>query len=279
MARTFAAALLALAASVAFSPPPRAADPAKTLRVVFSIAETSFDPQFASDAASDGVISNIYEAMLDYDYLARPVKLVPRTLEAMPDRSRWRQDLSFQDSQRDLLYARPRFQGQAARADRGRPGLRPQTAAGPGDQEPVGVVDRRQGAGRGGRAREGREDRQARLRRPDRRARSGRPLHAADPAEGAGPALPVRARRAEHVRRRPRSRRGLRARFRRASRRHRALHAGRVQAQLQDRAGRESRLSRSHLHARPGRSRPSRRRSRRRSRASACRSRRASRST
>ena len=30
-----------------------AADPAKVLRVVFSIAETSFDPQFASDAASD----------------------------------------------------------------------------------------------------------------------------------------------------------------------------------------------------------------------------------
>jgi oligopeptide transport system substrate-binding protein len=61
-----------------------AADPGKTLRVVFAIAETSFDPQFASDAASDSVIANIYEAMLDYDYLARPVKLVPRTLEAMP---------------------------------------------------------------------------------------------------------------------------------------------------------------------------------------------------
>src|SRR5438874_1032797 len=61
-----------------------AADPSKTLRVVLGIAETSFDPQFASDAASDGIIANIYEAMLDYDYLARPVKLVPRTLEAMP---------------------------------------------------------------------------------------------------------------------------------------------------------------------------------------------------
>jgi len=42
-----------------------AADPGKTLRVVLGIAETSFDPQFASDAASDGVIANIYEAMLD----------------------------------------------------------------------------------------------------------------------------------------------------------------------------------------------------------------------
>ena len=64
--------------------PAAAADPAKVLRVVFAIAETSFDPQFASDAASDSIIENIYEAMLDYDYLARPLQLVPRTLEAMP---------------------------------------------------------------------------------------------------------------------------------------------------------------------------------------------------
>jgi oligopeptide transport system substrate-binding protein len=62
----------------------KAADAGKTLRVVFAIAETSFDPQFASDGASDGVIDNIYESMLSYDYLARPVKVVPRTLEAMP---------------------------------------------------------------------------------------------------------------------------------------------------------------------------------------------------
>jgi peptide/nickel transport system substrate-binding protein len=61
-----------------------AVDPAKTLRVAFSIAETSFDPGFASDAASDGIIANIFDSMLDYDYLARPVKLVPRALEAMP---------------------------------------------------------------------------------------------------------------------------------------------------------------------------------------------------
>jgi ABC-type transport system substrate-binding protein len=62
----------------------RAADPAKVLRVAFSISETSFDPAFASDAASDSIIVNIFDTMLDYDYLARPVKLVPRALEAMP---------------------------------------------------------------------------------------------------------------------------------------------------------------------------------------------------
>jgi len=69
---------------IASGPVAAAAGSVKTLRVVFSIAETSFDPQFASDAASDSVLANICEAMLDYDYLARPVKLVPRTLEAMP---------------------------------------------------------------------------------------------------------------------------------------------------------------------------------------------------
>jgi len=75
-----------LAAAVVLLAPAgtRAAEPPRTLRVAFSIAETSFDPAFASDAASDAVIANIYEAMLDYDYLARPTKLVPRTLESMP---------------------------------------------------------------------------------------------------------------------------------------------------------------------------------------------------
>jgi len=61
-----------------------AAGPPRVLRTMLQIAETSFDPQFASDAASDTVIAEVFEAMLDYDYLVRPMKLVPRTLEAMP---------------------------------------------------------------------------------------------------------------------------------------------------------------------------------------------------
>jgi ABC-type transport system substrate-binding protein len=78
------AAVLLAAGVLAIAAAAPAAEPGKTLRVQFSIAETSFDPQYAPDAASDSVIDNIYEPMLDYDYLARPVKLVPRTLEAMP---------------------------------------------------------------------------------------------------------------------------------------------------------------------------------------------------
>jgi ABC-type transport system substrate-binding protein len=77
--------LLTAAIVLALAPlPGGAADTVKTLHVVLQIAETSFDPAFASDAASDDVIATINEAMLDYDYLARPVKLVPRTLEALP---------------------------------------------------------------------------------------------------------------------------------------------------------------------------------------------------
>ncbi len=73
------AAVLLLAASRVQS-----ADAPRVLRAVLPSAETSFDPQFASDASSDTVISEVFDAMLEYDYLARPLKLVPRTLEAMP---------------------------------------------------------------------------------------------------------------------------------------------------------------------------------------------------
>jgi len=85
--RRLPAALLLLTAALLASLAPvaaGAADTVKTMHVVLQIAETSFDPAFASDAASDDVIATINEAMLDYDYLARPVKLVPRTLEALP---------------------------------------------------------------------------------------------------------------------------------------------------------------------------------------------------
>lgn len=75
---------LAIAVSVLAPGMARAADPARALHVAFSIAETSFDPAFASDAASDAIIENVFDSMLDYDYLARPVKLVPRALAAMP---------------------------------------------------------------------------------------------------------------------------------------------------------------------------------------------------
>jgi oligopeptide transport system substrate-binding protein len=62
-----------------------AADSGKVLRVAFSIAETSFDPILAFDAASNSVVEEISESMLEYEYLARPMKLAPLTLERLPE--------------------------------------------------------------------------------------------------------------------------------------------------------------------------------------------------
>ena len=60
-------------------------DPNKVLRYAFEVAESSFDPQKQSDVYS-GIVNNaIFDTPLRYDFLARPVKLIPNTLVAMPE--------------------------------------------------------------------------------------------------------------------------------------------------------------------------------------------------
>jgi ABC-type transport system substrate-binding protein len=63
-------------------PPDRAQ---KVLRYAFERAETTLDPQKTSDVYSNFVESAIFESPLDYDYLARPLKMKPVTLESMPE--------------------------------------------------------------------------------------------------------------------------------------------------------------------------------------------------
>ena len=74
---------LLLAALVAFSIP--AAAQQKVLRVAYLSAETNFDPAFVSDIYSNNIVHEIFEAPLTYDMFARPAKLKPETLEAMPE--------------------------------------------------------------------------------------------------------------------------------------------------------------------------------------------------
>jgi oligopeptide transport system substrate-binding protein len=62
-----------------------AADPNKILRVALRSAETGFDPVALSDQASAWFTDSIFDPMLKYDYLARPAKLLPNTLTAMPE--------------------------------------------------------------------------------------------------------------------------------------------------------------------------------------------------
>ena len=57
----------------------------KTLRHSLDVAETSADPHRVSDIYSNMVCSAIFDSPLDYDYLARPLKLVPSTLTALPE--------------------------------------------------------------------------------------------------------------------------------------------------------------------------------------------------
>ncbi len=58
---------------------------AKTLRVCFQIPETGFDPAQTQDYYSNTIISHIFDAPLRYDFLARPVRLVPNTAAALPE--------------------------------------------------------------------------------------------------------------------------------------------------------------------------------------------------
>lgn len=76
--------LLALLAAFCVAPAPFAADMDKVVRHAFRVAETSFDPARESDRYSAFIIEALFESLLTYDYLARPVKLVPGAAESMP---------------------------------------------------------------------------------------------------------------------------------------------------------------------------------------------------
>jgi len=77
-------AVLFIAAAL-FAAAAQAAGPPKVLRVAFLIAETNFDPAATSDLYSNNVTEEVFDSPLTYDFLARPAKLKPQTLVAMPE--------------------------------------------------------------------------------------------------------------------------------------------------------------------------------------------------
>jgi ABC-type transport system substrate-binding protein len=56
----------------------------KVLRTFLSTGETALDPATASDIATLALLENLFDPLLRYAYLARPVKLQPNTLRDMP---------------------------------------------------------------------------------------------------------------------------------------------------------------------------------------------------
>ena len=76
---------LRLVAAVSLVSAAHAADPRKVLRVAYTSAERGFDCVRESDEFTGTLCDNIFDALLQYDHLARPIKLQPRAARAMPE--------------------------------------------------------------------------------------------------------------------------------------------------------------------------------------------------
>src|SRR4029453_13121543 len=116
--RRFVQALTAapLGATAAPSEARSAAQPSaeKVLRYAFEVSETGFDPAHINDLYSRIVIGHVYYGLYDYDYLARPYRIIPNAAEAMPEVSdnyrvwtvRLKRGIVFQDD--PVFKGRPR---------------------------------------------------------------------------------------------------------------------------------------------------------------------------
>src|SRR2546423_4010791 len=62
-----------------------AADPRKVIRVAYPSAERGFDCPRESDEFTGTLCDNIFDSLLQYDHLARPIKLQPRAAVALPE--------------------------------------------------------------------------------------------------------------------------------------------------------------------------------------------------
>ena len=82
------AILLGLLAAVVESVPCVAADwadPAKVLKIVFPIDVSGFDPAGTQETYASLVEQRIFDALYQWDYLARPYKFVPSVASGMPE--------------------------------------------------------------------------------------------------------------------------------------------------------------------------------------------------
>ena len=84
----------------------------KVLHVAFRTAETGFDPQRIDDRYSVGICENLFEPLLTYDYLARPVRLVPLVAESIPEPEEGGTRYTFRIRPSILFADDPAFKGQ-----------------------------------------------------------------------------------------------------------------------------------------------------------------------
>ncbi|MTW34350.1 heme-binding protein [Pseudoduganella danionis] len=86
--------------------------PEKVLHAFLSTGETGLDPAVASDIASLSLLENLFDPLLRYDYLARPVQLQPNTLTAMPEVTDQGLTYTFHLRQDVYFTPDPAFKGQ-----------------------------------------------------------------------------------------------------------------------------------------------------------------------
>jgi ABC-type transport system substrate-binding protein len=76
-------AFSAAASAAAEAPAPK--NQPKVLRYAFLIAESTFDPAQISDLYSNTVVAGMFDAPLEFEFLAKPARMRPNTLVAMPE--------------------------------------------------------------------------------------------------------------------------------------------------------------------------------------------------
>jgi ABC-type transport system substrate-binding protein len=86
--------------------------PSKTLRYAFPIAETGFDPAQITDLYSRTVAASIFEAPLEYAFMARPARMRPNTAAAMPEVSADYTTFTFRIKSGIRFADDPAFKGQ-----------------------------------------------------------------------------------------------------------------------------------------------------------------------
>ena len=65
--------------------PNQTARPLKVLRYAFPVAETNFDPAQVTDLYSNTLCNGIFDALLEFEFLAQPARMRPNTAAAMPE--------------------------------------------------------------------------------------------------------------------------------------------------------------------------------------------------
>src|SRR5205085_9053440 len=109
MRRQTSAVVLLWACTLA--PLAQPADMRKVIRTATTSAERGFDCARESDEFTGNLCDNIFDSLLEYDHLARPIKLQPRAAAAMPEISDNGRTYSFRVKPGIYFTPDPAFKG------------------------------------------------------------------------------------------------------------------------------------------------------------------------